>query len=241
LDRRLKGAFRKLSAALPAALKGDEQLGRQRVHIDNVGWEQTGGPTPHLLTLQQAVWRDNKLAIAYRSILGSCVGSLAAEIEPYGLVAKAGVWYLVAFWIDHIAVLRVEQILRARLSERKFERKPDFNLASFWQAWCIENQERRPRFAVTVRVSPDLRPYLSSVFGDSIAMEQEEAAEAVEAGWSMWQLIFSSFDEARGRILALGRAVEIIEPLSLRLSVIDFAQQIVGLYQENDLSKDLPI
>ena len=63
--------------------------------------------------------------------LGSRVGPLAADIEPYGLVAKAGVWYLVAFWVDHITVLRVEQILKVRLSERKFERPSDFDLISF--------------------------------------------------------------------------------------------------------------
>lgn len=46
LDRRLKGALRKLSAALPAALKWHERRVRQRIHIDGDGWEQSGERYP---------------------------------------------------------------------------------------------------------------------------------------------------------------------------------------------------
>jgi predicted DNA-binding transcriptional regulator YafY len=233
LDRRLKGALRKLSAALPAALKGHERRVRQRIHIDGDGWEQAGKAGPHLLTLQQAVWGDNKLEIQYRSFLGSRAGSLAAEVDPFGLVAKAGAWYLVAYRVDHIAVLQVERILRARLSEMRFERPANFDLVSFWRVWCVENQGRQPRFEVTVRVSEELRQYMSTVFGNAIVMEKGAVNKAHEVGWSTWQLMFSSFEEARGRILALGRAVEVVEPLPLRLSVIDFARQITGLYKED--------
>jgi predicted DNA-binding transcriptional regulator YafY len=231
LDQRLKGALHKLSAALPAALRGHERRVRQRIHIDDDGWEQVGEAVPHLLILQQAVWEDRRLEIQYRSFFGSRAGFLTAEVDPFGLVAKAGAWYLVAYRVDHIAVLRVERILRARLNEMRFERPADFDLVSFWREWCVENQGSQPRIEVTVRVSADLRQYLSSVFGDAIVMEKREVDEAHEVGWSTRQLMFSSFDEARGRILALGGAVEVVEPLPLKLSVIDFARQITGLYK----------
>jgi hypothetical protein len=39
--------------------------------------------------------------------------------------------------------------------------------------------------------------------------------------------------EVDGRVtLDLGRAVEVLEPESLRRSLIDFAEQIVGFYKE---------
>lgn len=230
LDRRLKGALHKLSAALPAVLRGQEQRVRQRIHIDNDGWKQTEETGPHLLTLQQAVWEDCRLEITYQSLLGGRVGPLAAKVDPYGLVAKAGSWYMVAFQADHIAVLPVERILMVRICDDGFERPQDFDLVSFWQTWCVENQERRPRFEAMVLVSPDLRPYLSSALGDSVLMEEAEMSEERETGWSRWRLVFTGFDEARGRILALGRAVEVLEPLPLRLSIIDYAQQISKLY-----------
>jgi predicted DNA-binding transcriptional regulator YafY len=44
---------------------------------------------------------------------------------------------------------------------------------------------------------------------------------------SLW---FTSFEEARGRLLGYGRALEVVEPLALRLSVADYARQIVDVY-----------
>ncbi len=210
MDRRLKGALYKLSAALPAALRGNEELVRQRVHIDTDGWEQYAGTTPHLLTLQRAVWSERKLRIVYQSLLGGRAGPLTAEIEPYGLVAKAGKWYLVAFRSDHFMVLRVERILQAVDKEESFKRLADFDLVSYWRTWCVENQEQ-PGFMVTVQVSADLRPFISSIFGDPMSMEVDGEPMVEEDGWSNWRLMFNSFDEARGRILALGRAVKVIE------------------------------
>jgi predicted DNA-binding transcriptional regulator YafY len=147
-------------------------------------------------------------------------------------VAKAGAWYVVAFRVDHIVVLGVDRILEARLSAEKFERPTDFDLVTFWQTWCEENQDRRPKFETTVRVSAALQPYMSSVWRDTVAVE---IGDRKEDGAAVWRLVFGSFDEARGRILALGRSVEVIEPLALRLSVIDFAQQVVNLYRDEEI------
>jgi len=55
--------------------------------------------------------------------------------------------------------------------------------------------------------------------------------EDEETGWSTWQVLFSSFDDARGRILALGASIKVINPKSLRLSISDFATQISELYK----------
>jgi hypothetical protein len=45
------------------------------------------------------------------------------------------------------------------------------------------------------------------------------------------ELPFDSFVAARSRLLGLGRAVEVLEPETLRKSLIDFAEQTVGFYQ----------
>jgi hypothetical protein len=43
-------------------------------------------------------------------------------------------------------------------------------------------------------------------------------------------LSFESPTEARSSLLALGGGVEVLEPLALRLSVQDYAEQIIKLY-----------
>ena len=45
-------------------------------------------------------------------------------------------------------------------------------------------------------------------------------------------LPFESFFTARTRLLGLGRAVEVLEPQSLRKSLVDFAEQVVNYYSE---------
>jgi predicted DNA-binding transcriptional regulator YafY len=52
-------------------------------------------------------------------------------------------------------------------------------------------------------------------------------------GWVTLDLPFESFIAARSRLLGLGRAVEVLEPESLRMSLVDFAEQIVGFYKNS--------
>jgi predicted DNA-binding transcriptional regulator YafY len=51
-------------------------------------------------------------------------------------------------------------------------------------------------------------------------------------GWVTLDLPFESFVAARSRLLGLGRAVEVLEPESLRKSLVDFAEQIVLFYKK---------
>ena len=75
----------------------------------------------------------------------------------------------------------------------------------------------------------NMRYVLPRYFGerihDKIAQEQPEAD-----GWITLNLCFESLEAARERILVLGRGVEVQEPLALRRSVLDYAEQIVELY-----------
>jgi predicted DNA-binding transcriptional regulator YafY len=219
-DQKLKGALRKLSAALPATLRGDEQRVRQRIHIDNDPWEESTEVLPHLLMVQQAVWDDRVLDIAYQSYLGSRVGPLAATIEPLGLVAKAGVWYVVGNREDHIMVLEVERLLQVGMRGQRFERQSDFDLVTFWQGWCAENQDGRSQdgrslFRVTVRIVPELLPEMQGLLGDVAGTQSGMMEEAGPDGRIRMSLWFTSFEEARGRLLGYGRALEVVEPLAL--------------------------
>jgi predicted DNA-binding transcriptional regulator YafY len=232
-DQKLKGAMRKLSAALPVTLRGDERRVRQRIYVDNDSWEQRGNALPHLLTVQRAVWANSVLEITYRSLMGSRVGPLAAQVMPLGLVAKAGVWYLVGEREDHIMVLPVERLMQVRMREERFEREADFDLVAFWQGWCAENEHGRLYFCATVRVDAALLPVLVELLADAIEGEGEQIGESGSDGRVSLQLWFASFEEARGRILSYGRALEVVEPPELRLSVVDYARQIAEVYAQH--------
>ena len=69
-------------------------------------------------------------------------------------------------------------------------------------------------------------------FGETVH-ECVEAAEPADGdGWLTVRLPFESLGEARTKLLGLGGVVEVLAPLPLRLSLADFAAQIVKLYEE---------
>jgi predicted DNA-binding transcriptional regulator YafY len=101
---------------------------------------------------------------------------------------------------------------------------------AFWEEWCSEFEESRPYYPVTVRVAPDLGPFLPQSFGDQVRAAIAQAGPPDVEGWITLELPFETLMAARVRILGFGRAVEVLEPEPLRKSVLDFARQIVDLY-----------
>lgn len=229
LDDEFKGALRKLIAALPAQLSADQALVRQRIHLDFAQWSPTVERVPHLQTLHQAVWEDRRVHLTYRRSF-----PLADEadgcIEPYGLVAKAGTWYVIAAHLGHVNPYRVSRITHAALTDEHFDRPAEFDLVAYWRQWCQTTEHNRPSYPVRLRVSPDLLPLLPIYFGDQVLDQIVQTDPPDAEGWVTLTLTFEYLETARHRILGLGRAVEVLAPEALRLSVIDFAQQIVDFY-----------
>ena len=231
-SQELKAALRKLTAALPATRRSDEERVRQRIYLDWAGESQPEEPVPHLQTMQRAVWEDRRIYFTHRLQVGPYIERFEWLVAPYGLVAKAGVWHLVYAKDDQIRVHRVSRVLDARITDEHFERPTDFDLAAFWKAWCAEHEENRPHYLVTVRVAPALIPYLPQYFGECIRDTIAQADPPDAEGWVTLTLPFETIWDARERMLGFGGAVEVLEPEPLRESVIDFATQIVALYAE---------
>jgi predicted DNA-binding transcriptional regulator YafY len=145
-------------------------------------------------------------------------------VEPYGLVAKAGVWYLVYARKGHFLVRGMADLLAVHVLEESFFRTPDFDLPSFWQEWVADRQGQLPRFIVLARAASMFLPQLPYYLGECIYDVVDEQ------GCTLIRLRFDSFEEARTRLLGLGRAVEVLEPLELRTVLRDYAEQILSLY-----------
>ncbi len=223
----LRGALLKLSAALPDARRRDEERVRQRFHLDSTWWRQGQEQVPHLQPIHQAVWQDRKLHVTYRPPFATEIERLVA---PYGLVAKAGVWYLVCARNGGLRAHRVSDLLDVRVSDKSFERPGDFDLVAFWEEWCTEHEAFLADYTATVRVAPSFIPELPRYFGNHIHTKIARARPPDGKGRIRLDLSFESFEAARERILGFGRGVEVLEPQALRRSVLDYAEQIVALY-----------
>jgi len=227
VSEELQGALLKLSASLPQDRRQDEDRIRQCFYFDSTWWSQREERVPHLQVVQQAIWQDRKLQISYRTPFSLEIKHI---VSPYGLVAKAGKWYLVFARNENINVQKISEFIDVQISEETFERPGDFNLAEYWNNWCIEYEKVLSFFTTTVRVAPNFISILPRYFGTLIHDKIAQAGQPDSEGWITLNLSFESFEAARERILGFGRGMEVLKPIALRRSVLDYAEQITNLY-----------
>lgn len=228
LGEKFKAALLKLSASLPDTRRADETRTRQRILLDSSWWFQSEQEVPCLQTIQQALFQDRRLHLKVRWVVFNTVFEQVAD--PYGLVAKANIWYLVYGRGGSPHVTRVAQIAEAEMQPDGFTRPPEFELETFWKKWC-RSYESQPPFQARVRVAPEALPLLAEYVGDRARGQAVRTHIPDRDGWVTLNLPFDSFIAARTRLLGLGRAVEVLEPEALRKSLVDFAEQIVGFYE----------
>jgi predicted DNA-binding transcriptional regulator YafY len=241
VTQELKAALLKLSAALPEARRHDEERIRQRIYLDSLTWFQGEDAVPHLPTIYRAVWDDRRVAITLRVQFGAFLQTQIEQvIAPYGLVAKVGVWHIVAArhdaahpgaaHDDQLRVYRAADVIEARLLDEPFTRCANFDLVEFWQTWCDGVEQHRPRYEATLRLAAHFVPHAHHYLGEDVRAAIAQAAPD-EQGRVQIAVVFESLEEARARCLSLGRAVEVLEPEALRQSIIDYAEQIRKVYE----------
>lgn len=228
LGPEIKAAMLKLSAALPAGRRQDEAWVRQRIHLDWSGDARGHEPVPHLPLLKQAVWEDRRVRLVHRLSSGPGMVSLERLVDPLGLVTLAGDWHLVCRAGGRLRVYRVAGLLETTMTGEVFERPAGFDLAAFWAEWRAERRGSHGRYAATVRVLPHAVPWLPLMFGAAVQDQLETAAG--DGGSIVLTLSYDGLESARGHLLGLGAAVEVLEPLPLRLSLADYAAQVAALY-----------
>lgn len=231
VSEELRSALRKLTAGLPESQRLDDEVLHRRIYLDWQDWSKPETPAPHLQAIRRAVQEDKKLRIVYSEVIaGGRVEQFERTLDPYGLVAKGGQWYLVGADGGHYLVYRAAVILQAQITGEAFTRPPGFDLAVFWKNWCAEQEQERPVYPVKVRIAPGLAALMLVYMGERFREAVQQAAPTGIQGWITAVLSFNSFWEARMNILNMGRDIEVLEPEPLRLSVIDFAAQIVDFY-----------
>lgn len=229
----LEAALLKLLAALPSAHRRDVEHTRQRLYMDAVGWYHSNEGVPFLHTLRDAVWYDRKVQIIYRKSNGEVTERV---IDPLGLVAKAGVWYLVAVSHGDLRVFRVSRMQDVVITDEQSQRPEGFDLERYWATWSVEFIKNLPFYEAVVRISPAFVPILPQIMGESMYRLIDQAGPPDAEGWLTLTLTFDSFEGARSQILGFGTLVEVLAPLELRQAVITQARGIVDFYSRRDES-----
>ncbi|RDG34489.1 helix-turn-helix transcriptional regulator [Streptomyces corynorhini] len=227
LDDVSSAARLKVSAALLPSLRDASDSAAQRFHLDAPGWYHEPR-TPELLPLvAEAVWSDRLLRACYPRR-----GTEAErELAPYGLVLKAGVWYLCAGVEEALRVYRIDRFTSAEILQERFVRDESFDLPAFWEERSTEFARSLLRTEVLLRLSPDGVRRLPHVTDRLAARDAIGAAGAPdEAGLLTVVLPVESMDVAYGQLLALGPEAEVLEPAALRDRFRATAERLRGLY-----------
>nr|WSY55490.1 WYL domain-containing protein [Streptomyces sp. NBC_00886] len=230
LEDAASAARLKVSAALVPSLRDAPHTAAQRFHLDAPGWFREP-KTPGLLpVVADAVWDDRRVVARYRR------GDEEVErpLEPYGLVLKAGVWYLCARVADGRGAFRVYRIDRFTAVEEggeRFVRDEGFDLPAFWEERAEQFARSILRVEVVVRLSADGVRSLPYALNPASAREALEAAGAPDDdGWVTVTLPVESEKVAHSQLAGLGPEVEVLAPESLRARFTRDALRLAALY-----------
>lgn len=132
-------------------------------------------------------------------------------VDPLGLVAKGGTWYLVARTPDGFRTYRVSRIEDASLLDQPSERPADFDLATYWKSSTEELWKGRTRYETTLHLAPRAAHALKTWRAASAV----QVGEADAAGWITLRVQFDDEDQACFVVLGHGPRADVIEPASL--------------------------
>ncbi|OQD54799.1 transcriptional regulator [Streptomyces phaeoluteigriseus] len=220
----------KVSAALMPSFRDAPTAAAQRFHLDAPAWFQEPETPPLLPVIADAVWDDRRLAARYHRGAAEAV----RELEPYGLVLKAGVWYLCARVAEAEAfrTYRIDRFTSAEPLAERFGRDQEFDLPGFWAGQAERFARSILRAEVVVRLSPaGLRrlPYAVDPVAARDALAG--AGEPDARGWVTVTLGVESEEVAHSQLAALGPEAEVVSPQTLRRRFAEDAARLVALYR----------
>lgn len=235
----------KVSAALRPELRDAASGAAQRFHLDAPGWYQEPEPPELLPAIADAVWDDRRITARYLRK----DTEVERELEPYGLVLKAGVWYLAARVDGDHRVYRVDRFTAvtadegagaagatgaAGASDGRFSRDEAFDLPAFWAERAAQFARSILREEVVLRLSArGVRrlPYVTERAAAREAIARAQAAGGPdEQGRLTVTLAVESAEVAYAQLLSLGPEGEILAPGELRTRMAAAARRTAAQY-----------
>jgi predicted DNA-binding transcriptional regulator YafY len=229
-------AMEKIIGAGDRGVRAGVEHARGRILVDAQQWMRSAEPVPLLPRIHDCVSRSRRLLLDYVDSGGH---QRQVAVDPLGLVAKAGVWYLVAIprsdpeaddpEADDPAtrgcrLFRVARIRSCEVTQAPAAVPPDADLERVWTALRARAEERRLALEVRLAVSPAALPMVRRLLAAQVV--EESAGECPEL-----RVSFAGTQHAVAELLRLGTRVEVLAPAELRAALRDAARELVDLYQ----------
>jgi predicted DNA-binding transcriptional regulator YafY len=230
----LRSAIAKVMRAVPAPFQPSAAAASQRILVDPVGWMRQADPLAQLPTLQSAVFRDRRLQLRYRS--SGVQRASERVVDPYGLVCKSGVWYLVADSAGEPRLFRVSRVESASVTDEPAVRRDGVSLAGQWESLRRQVDERPMPVLVTARVRRsrlDMFRRMNAAHltedGTPLNGEPADGEPSDGAEWADVTLRFAAVRAARV-LLSFGGDVVVTSPPEVRADLLAVAASVTACY-----------
>ena len=223
VDPQLRSVLRKLVRALPDTFRADAAAAADAVVVDATRWGERVRVRPALVDeLQDAVVRRRKVSLDYEDRGRQRTRRL---VDPWGLVDKDDVWYLVAGTPKGQRTFRVDRIAEATLSDLAAERPTDFELSREWGRVVDEVEQRRSLLSAIVLVSARLLPVLRTQFGRHC-----EPLGTEDDGRVRVRIAAPTALSIAETIAGWGATVEVLEPDCVKAELARLGSELVQRY-----------
>jgi len=217
----VKSALRKLVQAIPDTFRADAEAAASAVVIDPARWGEHGRELPDLVrVLQTAVVRRRKVRLGYANRVRERTQRL---VDPWGLVDKDDVWYLLAGTEDGQRTFRVDRVIDALVTDLAAERPVDFDLSVAWKRVVDEVEQQRSLVSATVLIDARLLPVLRTQFG-----RQCEVDGTLDDGRVRAQLSAPRALMIAQHLAGWGAAIEVVEPESVRAELARIGSELTA-------------
>lgn len=258
LEQALGSALRKVMAALPAPHRPAAELTSRRILVDPDRWlsgprdprGRTGAPgAVDLDVLHTAVFADRRLRLRYRH--SGAAAARTYTVDPYGLVAKAGTWYLVADRAGRPRLFRADRMRSATVTDAPVRRRAGVELADAWEVLRREVEHRPEGVRVRARVRSARFDLFARIVGPTLVAMPPEPGDGADGadgdgdgadgdtGWVPVELNFPVLSAVR-QLLQFGPHVEVLTPPEARTELARAAAQITALYPAAPERDDRP-
>jgi len=229
-----KAALRKLVRALPQTFRADAEAAASATMIDSSRWGERDRRRPEMVELlQAAVVRRRKVRLTYagRAVARTGGTKPAPEpterlVDPWGLVDKDDIWYLVAGTEKGQRTFRVDRIIAAEPTDQPADRPDDFKLADAWQEVVGEMEQRRSRTWATVLLESKFVPVLRDRFGLHCHVD----GEAGDGRTRVRVAGPTPLDLARN-LAGWGGLIEVFEPASVKAELARIGAELADRYR----------
>ncbi|KAA1426331.1 YafY family transcriptional regulator [Nocardioides antri] len=217
-------AVRKLLRALPGPFRADAESAASAVRLDDLGWGEVGRDRPAAVdVVQQAVIDRVKVRVDYRNRSGDGSTTL---LDPLGLVAKDGVWYLIATRDGETdtRTYRMDRVRAVEPTDQPADRPAGFDLAREWRRVVEYVESRRSLVRATVRLAGRHLGVLRDHFGTYLEVVEDDGDRVVVT------VAAHTARSVAEQLAGWGAMVEVTGPDAVREELARIGQELAEAY-----------